>query len=106
MVSNGDSREEVLSFVKELGDPCTIVVDILNDILTFEKIDAGEMSIERVAVDPLRFVESTTAPFRISARLKHIELVLNLELPRGVLTISIDDTKVLALLLVISCCIC
>lgn len=94
MIKNGDAVHEVLAFIKELKQPCTIGVEILNDILTYEKIDAGEMPMERLPVDPLLFLETTLSPFRISARQKFIDLQLNLRLSRSEYSILIDDTKV------------
>ena len=41
IVKDGGSTEEVVSTIEDLKQPCRTSVSILNDLLAYEKLDAG-----------------------------------------------------------------
>jgi PAS domain S-box-containing protein len=54
---------------------------IINDVLDISKIEAGQLSIERVAAAPLEIAQGIVELFRVRAESKGLELRLLAELP-------------------------
>ena len=94
IVKEGGSTEEIISTIEDLKQPCRTSVAILNDLLAYEKLDAGIMQLERVVQDPCAFFQSTLAPFGLLARSKSIQLIVDSELVAGEWHVDIDETKV------------
>lgn len=65
--------------MKILRESCVVAVDILNELLLYEKIEEGIMALDTSFVIPDSFLESAVRPFRVSARAKDIQLNLMLE---------------------------
>ena len=51
IVKDGGSTEEVVSTIEDLKQPCRTSVSILNDLLAYEKLDAGIMQLEKIVQD-------------------------------------------------------
>ena len=56
----------------------TTTVDILNDLLTFEKMEAGLMDLHKSDVNVFSFIESCVGIFYSPARNKNITLEVRL----------------------------
>jgi signal transduction histidine kinase/CheY-like chemotaxis protein len=68
------------------------LLTIVNDILDFNKIEAGKITFERIAMDPAALVRNVVAGFRAAATDKSIQLrlVLDDDLPLSLLA---DPTR-------------
>ena len=55
----------ILENLEPVEDSCGIAVETLNDILSFEKLDAGLMKLDREPVNALSFVENCLRPFTL-----------------------------------------
>lgn len=87
-------NEEVLASVRELKEPCRNGVCILDELLDYEKLEAGIAYMDRSEQDPCIFLESTIAPFKIVARQKRVNLEICSRILRGSFLVDIDENKV------------
>lgn len=67
------SREDE-ELIEEIKDSCKIAVTILDDLLTYEKIDSGILALDISAVNVNSLIRSTAALFNIQARGKNLRL--------------------------------
>ena len=65
---------EVVEIVGSLRESCSTAVEILNELLQYEKIEAGLMTLEKESVYPLPFIFKACSPFLIQAEQKGIHL--------------------------------
>ena len=63
---------EALETLAVLQESCLIAVDILNELLQYEKLEAGMMALEREQVYPLPFIVHTCSPFLVQAQQKGV----------------------------------
>ena len=86
------------STIGDLKQPAKTAVNILNDLLNYEKLDSGLMTLERSIQDPLLFVRETLPPFQLTARTKNIALLVDEaeDFPIEGVRVNIDETKVTA----------
>lgn len=70
------SREEDEELVEEIKDSCKIAVTILDDLLTYEKIDSGILALDISSVNVASLIRSTVALFSVQARGKNLRLVV------------------------------
>ena len=84
------------STIGDLKQPAKTAVNILNDLLNYEKLDSGLMTLERSIQDPMLFFRETLPPFQLAARMKNITLLVQEaeDLPTEGLRASFDETKV------------
>jgi signal transduction histidine kinase/ActR/RegA family two-component response regulator len=78
-------RQDAFDAIRRNGDH---LLAIINDVLDISKIEAGKMTIERVAVDPAKLVHEVAALLRERADAQGIrlEVAINGDLPRAILT--------------------
>jgi signal transduction histidine kinase len=69
-------QREYLSQIKNSGD--TLVV-LLNDILDFNKIEHGKLTIEKVNYPIRQEIENWIAPYRLQAKEKNVQLELSID---------------------------
>lgn len=88
-------RDEFGSTIKRNGEH---LLSIINDILDLSKIEAGKMSIERIACDVNTIIEDTAKLLRPRAEAKGLELLVRIDspLPRAVRS---DPTRLRQVLL-------
>lgn len=60
--------EPIIETVAEVNECCDIALTILNDMLTFDKLEEGKMTLDLKDTDLERFVRDTVNPFQILAR--------------------------------------
>ena len=66
--------EPILDTVNEVNNCCEVALSIVNDLLTFDKLEEGKMSLELKETDIQWYVSETVKLFDISARDKKITI--------------------------------
>eukprot|EP01042_Synura_sphagnicola_P036685 gene36685-biopygen18661 len=64
-----ETDQDMVDLVEEVRMSCDAAVDILNDLLTYEKLDGGLLQIYFKHEDAFDFVGSVTRPFNQQVRL-------------------------------------
>ncbi len=79
-----DSARGYLGAIKNSGES---LLDIINDILDFTKIEEGKVAIERVPIEPRSMINELSEPFTEAANRKniHFEQSLHAEIPQRIL---------------------
>ena len=72
---DGKQRE----YISKIENSGTILVELVNDILDFAKIEAGKLSIENIMFDINDILENVSQILAIKAQEKGIELIFDLE---------------------------
>ena len=91
---DGNLSGDVETAIKELKGSCSTGVDILNEFLDFEKLDAGLGTVEKSVQNPLEFILSTVSPFQLLAIKKDITLELVNQIGRSGCEVDVDEVKV------------
>lgn len=71
------NAEQWLSLSQEILINAQSSVDVLNDLLNYDKIEMGQLSLEYTIVDPWKLVESVVTEFKLPCAAKSIDLTLN-----------------------------
>jgi signal transduction histidine kinase len=74
-----NSVQPVIDTVDDIYSSCEIAMSILNDLLTFDKMEGGKMNLELEYVNCCDYVGSLAKPFNVNARDKQIAFSLNLQ---------------------------
>lgn len=61
--------ESFLELISDTNDACNIAIDILNDLLLYEKIDGGLLSMEATDVSLMTFVKDVVKVFVVQVNL-------------------------------------
>eukprot|EP01041_Mallomonas_annulata_P011190 gene11190-23377_t len=85
-IDQGEDADEILKTLDEVECACGVSLDILNDLLSYEKLEAGIMTLEKVEVNAWTFLMTTVRPFVMQAR----QMEISLELPNE----SDSDTNI------------
>jgi signal transduction histidine kinase len=56
---------ECLGILKDTQQSCFTAIEILNDMLTFDKVKSGLLTLEKSKIFPINFIQSTLAPFTV-----------------------------------------
>ena len=59
------STPDIKQMVSDVESSCEISVEILNDLLSYEKLDAGILQLERKSVLVYPLLRDTARPFQI-----------------------------------------
>jgi len=88
-------RRDALDAIRRNGDH---LLAIINDVLDLSKIEAGKMTIERLAVEPMQVVQDVVSLLaeRADAQGIQLEVAADGDLPRAILT---DPTRLRQILL-------
>ena len=73
-----DSIRPVMDTVEDIYNSCEIAMSILNDLLTFDKLDGGKMALELDFVNCCSFINLVSKPFNVNARDKRITFDVNM----------------------------
>ena len=68
-VNEGDSKVEMLLTLEQMDEACNVAIETLNDILSFEKLDAGLLRLEKTPVNAHSFIVNTVEPFKLQVLL-------------------------------------
>lgn len=83
--------------IVEMRESCATAVEILNDLLQYEKLESGIMKLELSTVNPLPYINKVLAPFELVARQKCIRYDYhqddNVDGTFNMLVIDIDQAK-------------
>ena len=85
-LTDGAKRRDAVRTIKEHGHA---LLSIINDILDLSKIEAGKMSVERIATDPVQIAREVCGLLNVRAQAKGI--TLGLEIAPGVPTLIASD---------------
>ena len=55
--------EDILKVLEEIDSACNTSLDILNDLLTYEKLDAGILILEKKAIPAFSMLTNCIRPF-------------------------------------------
>jgi signal transduction histidine kinase len=67
-VQDVSEKENMLDIVKTVKEGCDISLNILNELLTFEKLRAGMMQLEPKLVPLVQHIESNVGIFQVQVR--------------------------------------
>eukprot|EP01041_Mallomonas_annulata_P003159 gene3159-6231_t len=67
---------DMICIVEDLRNSTDIAVEILNDLLTYEKLTANILQLDKSVIAIQRFVNNTVHPFELQARAKNVNLRL------------------------------
>ena len=76
--SKGDTSVlPIIDTVSDVFNSCEVAMSILNDLLTFDKMEGGKMTLELEYVNCCRYVSSLAKPFGVNAREKFITFTVD-----------------------------
>ena len=84
--------EPILDTVNEVNSCCEVALSIVNDLLTFDKLEEGKMALELKETDIVAYIKDTIQPFDIQAREK--DIIISFAYGGGV-DLERDQSKVL-----------
>lgn len=90
------SLEEIFTTLDAMQDCCGNGVQILNDLLTYEKLEDGLMVLEKEVQDPTTSLKEVLGAFSLAARSKRVTLTVHNTVERGGCLVYIDESKVMA----------
>lgn len=93
----GDERtplQEIQKAIQDLKIPCATGINLLNELLDFEKLSSGLQVLDRSAQDPFEFIELTVTPFLLVAQNKHLTLECQYNIRRSTISVNVDEAKV------------
>ena len=61
--------EDILKVLEEIDSACNTSLDILNDLLTYEKVDAGILVLEKEVISAFTIVYDCIRPFLLQVSL-------------------------------------
>jgi signal transduction histidine kinase len=64
---DGD-KEILLETIEDISHSCQTALSVLNDLLTFDKIESGQMNMELEMTHPWHYFHSASKPFRLFYR--------------------------------------
>ena len=70
------SMEPIIDTVTDIYCSCEIALSILNDLLTFDKMEGGKMTLDLEFVNCHSFMSALLKPFNVNARNKNIHFQL------------------------------
>eukprot|EP01042_Synura_sphagnicola_P036317 gene36317-biopygen2063 len=76
--------QDTIDVVEEVRMSCEAAVDILNDVLTYEKLDGGLMQTYFKHEPAFEFIRNATKPFKLQARSLGIDLSIKVGVDEGI----------------------
>ena len=65
---NIEFNDETSQLIDEMENACNTSLDILNDLLTYEKIDAGILVLDKVTVDAFSILHESLRSFHLQVQ--------------------------------------
>jgi len=65
MLESGIQNDDLSEIIKNLDESSIVILDLVNDLLTHDKIKEGTMSLEKSALSLWRLINQTIEPFYI-----------------------------------------
>ena len=87
--------DATMDIVHTLRESSLVAVDILNELLLYEKIEAGIMALDASVAFFKPLLETTVRPFQIPARSKGVEMSLHMDECEGrLMGVEVDESKI------------
>jgi len=86
-------KESFLELVDDITQACNIAMDIVNDLLMYEKIDGGLMALETQETLLIPFVEEVLKLFSVQAKTSNVELILRNNAQQDNIVVEVDRHK-------------
>jgi signal transduction histidine kinase len=80
---------DVLDILRDVKISCAVAIDILNDLLTYEKMDSNILTLDKSACDMVEILRRVYNMFRVQAIHSNIAMELLLE-PSTIETVIVD----------------
>jgi signal transduction histidine kinase len=58
-------NSDCVGILRDIQQSCFTAIEILNDMLTFDKVKSGLLTLEKKMIFPVNFIESTMTPFAL-----------------------------------------
>ena len=71
--------QSILETVDDVNECCEAAISILNDLLTFDKLQEGKMTLDFEEINIMEYVTESLRPFRAEARQKNIDITMRIE---------------------------
>ena len=84
---------ELLETLGDIRNACGVAIDILNDLLTYEKLDSNILTLDKSPCDFIDLVRRVCSMFQIQARYSNINLAFDNAVKSDRLTVDADSTK-------------
>ena len=84
---------ELMEILGDIKNACGVAIDILNDLLTYEKLDSNILTLEKSPCDFVDLVRRVCSMFQIQARYSNINLAFDCRIKDGKITVDADSTK-------------
>lgn len=91
--SHGDDLPELREMVREIKSACAVAIEILNDLLAYERIDSDTLTLQRTSLDIAKIVQGVGSMFEIQAKYSNIELRIEDEVGLSFLIVDADEAK-------------
>jgi signal transduction histidine kinase len=75
--SDRDKKAEMFELTEDILCSATSAVDVLNDLLNYDKVETGTLSLERTILPIWDLIERTLAEFKLMAKAKKIDFKLD-----------------------------
>eukprot|EP00596_Hydrurales_sp_CCMP1899_P003723 CAMPEP_0119040616 /NCGR_PEP_ID=MMETSP1177-20130426/10622_1 /TAXON_ID=2985 /ORGANISM="Ochromonas sp, Strain CCMP1899" /LENGTH=834 /DNA_ID=CAMNT_0007005877 /DNA_START=938 /DNA_END=3442 /DNA_ORIENTATION=+ len=72
---DGD-KEILLETIEDISHSCQTALSVLNDLLTFDKIESGQMNMELEMTHPWHYFHSASKPFSVQARQNQVDFTI------------------------------
>jgi len=68
MLDSGLHSDDLSEIIKNLDESAEVVLDLVNDLLSHDKIKEGTMSLEKTPLSLWGLIENTIEPFQTQVR--------------------------------------
>jgi signal transduction histidine kinase len=75
--TDSDTKAKMFELTEDIFSSATSAVDVLNDLLNYDKVEMGTLSLERTIVPIWDLIERTLAEFKLPAKAKKIDFKLD-----------------------------
>ncbi|WP_198673052.1 ATP-binding protein [Algoriphagus litoralis] len=83
ILDKSDLEANQKSHLKMIGFASDTLMEIVNDILDFSRLEAGKLSLDKEPFDPFRLFGAIQSFFELTAKEKKLEFRWDLDLPEG-----------------------
>ena len=75
-LAEGDNEQEINETIDQVEEACGVAVEVLNGILSYEKIDSGVLALEKERVNAYGFLCESMKMFVMQVRDGHLHISL------------------------------
>ena len=68
--SNSPKKTQMVETLADMKNQCDAAIEILNDLLNYEKLDSGIMTLDKAQVQAWSLLTGSVQPFYIQVRLR------------------------------------